>query len=110
MAHYFLVIHELKESKGYARVTDIASSLGLTKGSVSTAINNLKKKNLIVEEENKFVTLTQKGHQEVSREQKINVGQKVKDLKEKNKGLEISEIKYNKANGKKIITYWIMVE
>ena len=44
MAHYLLTIHKLKEEKGYARVTDIAKELGLTKGSVSTALNNLKKR------------------------------------------------------------------
>ena len=41
MAHYLLTIHKLKESKGYARVTDIAKDLGLTKGSVSTAQDEL---------------------------------------------------------------------
>ena len=44
MAHYLLTVHKLREEKGYARVTDIAKDLGLTKGSVSTALNNLKKK------------------------------------------------------------------
>ena len=40
--------------------------LNLTKGSVSTAINNLKKKNLVSEEEDcKFLILTEKGHDEV---------------------------------------------
>ena len=68
MVHYLLTIHKLKESKGYARVTDIAKDLGLTKGSVSTAVNNLKKKNFLVEEEDsKFLLLTDKGHDEVHR-------------------------------------------
>lgn len=66
MAHYLLAIHKLKESKGYARVTDIAKELNLTKGSVSTAINGLKKKDLVEEEEDsKFLLLTSIGHQEV---------------------------------------------
>ncbi len=66
MAHYLLTIHKLKEQKGYARVTDIAKELGLTKGSVSTAINNLRKKDLVVEEEDsKFLNLTKAGHDEV---------------------------------------------
>ena len=66
MAHYLLTIHKLKEKKGYARVTDIAKDLGLTKGSVSTALNNLKKRLLVEEEEDsKFLSLTTKGHQEV---------------------------------------------
>lgn len=68
MVHYLLTIHKLKEGKGYARVTDIAKDLGLTKGSVSTAVNNLKKKNLVTEEEDsKFLLLTEDGHKEVHR-------------------------------------------
>jgi DtxR family Mn-dependent transcriptional regulator len=66
MVHYLLTIHSLKEIKGYARVTDVARSLNLTKGSVSIAINNLKKKGLLVEEEHsKFIYLSDKGHSQV---------------------------------------------
>jgi DtxR family transcriptional regulator, Mn-dependent transcriptional regulator len=65
MAHYLLAIHKLKELKGYARVTDIANEMGLTKGSVSTALNNLKKKELVLEDESKFLSLSQSGHQAV---------------------------------------------
>lgn len=68
MVHYLLTIHKLKESKGYARITDIAKDLGLTKGSVSTAVNNLKKRGLLEEEEDsKFLLLTDNGHDEVHR-------------------------------------------
>ena len=68
MVHYLLTIHKLKESKGRARVTDIAKELGLTKGSVSTAINRLKKKNFVTSEEDcKFLVLTPLGHGEVHR-------------------------------------------
>lgn len=65
MAHYLLTIHKLKEEKGYARVTDIAKSLGITKGSVSTALSNLKKRDLIEEDESKFLSLSESGHDEV---------------------------------------------
>ncbi len=68
MVHYLLTVHKLKEGRGYARVTDIAKELGLTKGSVSTALNNLKKRGLTAEEEgSKFITLTSLGHREVHR-------------------------------------------
>ena len=68
MVHYLLTIHKLKENRGFARVTDIAKDLQLTKGSVSTMLNNLKKKNLIQEEDDcKFVILTPLGHEEVHR-------------------------------------------
>jgi DtxR family Mn-dependent transcriptional regulator len=65
MVHYLLAIHKLKETKGYARVTDIANYLGLTKGSVSIALINLKKRKLIIEDESKFFTLSEEGHEEV---------------------------------------------
>lgn len=68
MVHYLLTIHKLKESRGFARVTDIAKDLNLTKGSVSTALNNLKKRGLVEEEEDcKFLILTDIGHKEVHR-------------------------------------------
>lgn len=65
MVHYLLAIHKLKEEKGYARVTDIAKEMGLTKGSVSISVNNLKKKDLVVEDDNKFLSLSDGGHDEV---------------------------------------------
>lgn len=65
MVHYLLSIHKLKESKGYARVTDIALEMGLTKGSVSTALTNLKKRGLVLEDESKFLSLSSTGHEAV---------------------------------------------
>ena len=68
MVHYLLTIHKLKEGRGFARITDIAKDLNLTKGSVSTAINNLKKRELVTEEDDcKFLVLTDEGHKEVHR-------------------------------------------
>lgn len=65
MAHYLLTIHKLKEENGYARVTDIAKDMGLTKGSVSTALAILKRRELVTEDENKFLALSKMGHKEV---------------------------------------------
>ncbi|MEK7433513.1 MAG: metal-dependent transcriptional regulator [Cyanobacteriota bacterium] len=65
MVHYLFSIHKLKEKNGYARVTDVAKELNLTKGSVSIALSGLKKKELVVEDENKFFSLSEKGHQQV---------------------------------------------
>ncbi len=65
MVHYLLAIHKLKETNGYARVTDIAKEMHLTKGSVSTAVNNLRKRDLVVEDESKFLSLSESGHAEV---------------------------------------------
>lgn len=65
MVHYLLAIHKLKEAKGYARVTDIAHEMGLTKGSVSTALTNLKKRDLVLEDDSKFLSLSATGHEAV---------------------------------------------
>ena len=65
MVHYLLTIHKLKEKNGYARVTDIAKDMSLTKGSVSTALTTLKKRDLIAEDESKFFSLTDLGHHAV---------------------------------------------
>ncbi len=65
MVHYLLAIHKLKETKGYARVTDIALEMGLTKGSVSTALTNLKKRDLVLEDDSKFLSLSETGHHAV---------------------------------------------
>lgn len=65
MVHYLFSIHKLKEKNGYARVTDVAKELNITKGSVSIALSSLKKKELVLEDENKFYSLSEKGHQQV---------------------------------------------
>lgn len=66
MTHYLLVIHNLKETRGYARITDIAKELKITKSSVSTGVNSLKRKGLVQEEfKSKFLVLSEKGHHEV---------------------------------------------
>ena len=44
MTHYLLTIHKLKEDRGFARVTDIARELNLTKGSVSNCYQQLEEK------------------------------------------------------------------
>lgn len=68
MVHYLLAIHKLKEERGYSRITDMAEDLGLSKGSVSIAINGLKKRGFVEEDVGgKFPVLTEKGHDEVHR-------------------------------------------
>lgn len=68
MAHYLMTIHKLNESNGRARITDIAREMNLTKGSVSLAINGLKKKKLVDDSDSsKDMVLTKLGHTEVHR-------------------------------------------
>ncbi|MFO0416972.1 MAG: metal-dependent transcriptional regulator [Pseudomonadota bacterium] len=60
-AHHLVAILELREKRGYARVTDVAKELNITTGSASINLKALKSKNLIVEDENKFLSLSDEG-------------------------------------------------
>lgn len=60
-AHHLIAIMELREKRGYARVTDVARHLNITTGSASTNLKALKIKDLIVEDENRFLELTAEG-------------------------------------------------
>lgn len=60
-AHYVMTIHELIESHGYARVTDIAKQLNITRGSCSISLKPLKRRGLVVEDHNKFLSLSEEG-------------------------------------------------
>lgn len=60
-AHYLMTIHELLESQGYARVTDIAKQLNITRGSCSISLKPLKKRGLVTEDHNKFLRLSGEG-------------------------------------------------
>jgi len=60
-AHHLLAILELREKRGYARVTDVARELNITTGSASINLKSLKAKHLIVEDDNKFLALSEEG-------------------------------------------------
>lgn len=60
-AHYLMTIHELLKTQGYARVTDIAKQLNITRGSCSISLKPLKKRGLVKEDQNKFLLLSEEG-------------------------------------------------
>jgi Mn-dependent DtxR family transcriptional regulator len=60
-AHHLLAVMELRETKGYARVTDVAKFLNITTGSASTNLKNLKSKGLVLEDDNRFLLLSSEG-------------------------------------------------
>lgn len=62
-AHHLLTIMELRENRGYARVTDVAKHLNITTGSASTNLKSLKGKGLIVEDDNRFLSLSKVGEE-----------------------------------------------
>ncbi len=60
-AHYLMAIQELREKTGYARISDVARHLNITKGSASTEIKGLKQRGFVSEDENRFLLLTDTG-------------------------------------------------
>ena len=60
-AHHLMAIHQLRIEHGYARVSDIAKHLSITKGSVSTAMKHLKERGYVQEDPNRFLELTERG-------------------------------------------------
>jgi Mn-dependent DtxR family transcriptional regulator len=63
---YLERIHELIEGKGYARVSDIADELKLSRPSVSLMVQRLSRLGFVVYEKYRGITLTERG-QEVAR-------------------------------------------
>ncbi|MBI5836991.1 MAG: metal-dependent transcriptional regulator [Candidatus Eisenbacteria bacterium] len=59
--HYLRAILELREERGYARVVDIATRLGITKGSVSIALGHLEERGLVRFDAARFPKLTPPG-------------------------------------------------
>ena len=60
-AHHLMAVHQLREEHGYARVSDIAQHLKITKGSVSSAMKQLKERGYVQEDHNRFLELTETG-------------------------------------------------
>jgi DtxR family Mn-dependent transcriptional regulator len=60
-AHYLMTIRTLLQERGYARVTDIARELSITRGSCSISLKPLKRRGLVVEDDNKFLQLSPEG-------------------------------------------------
>lgn len=61
MAHYLMAIDALRQEFGYARVTDVADKLEVSRGAASMAIANLKKHGWVAEDPNRMLLLTVEG-------------------------------------------------
>jgi len=66
-AHYLMTIDTLRNKFGYARVTDIARQLEVSRGAVSMAVSQLKKRKLVTEDPNRFLLLSDEGERIVKR-------------------------------------------
>jgi Mn-dependent DtxR family transcriptional regulator len=60
-AHHLMAIDDLVQRLGYARVSDVARQLRITRGSVSITLQSLKKDGLIVQDENRHLRLSEHG-------------------------------------------------
>ncbi|RTZ91682.1 MAG: hypothetical protein DSY92_03935 [Planctomycetota bacterium] len=60
-AHHLTTIGDLHDEVGYARVTDVARHLGITRGSVSVTLKGLRHRGLVVEDEHKHLSLSVEG-------------------------------------------------
>jgi len=61
VAHYLTAMADLRADLGYARVSDVARQLRVTKGSVSIQVKHLKEKGYVTEDRNRFLQLTPLG-------------------------------------------------
>ena len=63
VAHHLAAIRELKDQQGYARVSDVARYLDITRGSASLTLKALRQKQFVLEDRNKFLRLSDRGEQ-----------------------------------------------
>lgn len=61
-AHHLMAIDDLVTQLGYARVSDIARALNITRGSVSISLRPLKEAGLVLQDENRHVRLSVEGY------------------------------------------------
>ena len=61
VAHHLVAIADLLDKHGYARVSDVARHLEITRGSVSVTLKNLKASGLVIEDERRFLGLSEGG-------------------------------------------------
>lgn len=59
--HHLMTISQLLDELGYARVTDVASRLGITRGSACITLKTLEKQGLVERDTNAFLRLAPRG-------------------------------------------------
>jgi DtxR family Mn-dependent transcriptional regulator len=60
-AHHLMAIDDLVSQLGYARVSDIAKQLNITRGSVSISLKPMKEAGLVLQDENRHLRLSETG-------------------------------------------------
>jgi DtxR family Mn-dependent transcriptional regulator len=59
--HHLMAVGSLMDEHGYARVSDIARTLNVTRGSVSVAMQALRSAGYVTQDERRFFHLTERG-------------------------------------------------
>ena len=62
-AHYLTSILHLRNQQGYARVTDVAEYLRISRGAASKALSALKERDWVREDRNRMLELTDEGYE-----------------------------------------------
>ncbi|MEI8346262.1 MAG: iron dependent repressor, metal binding and dimerization domain protein [Pseudomonadota bacterium] len=65
MMHYLLSVHRLNEEGKRSKPTDIATSLGFARSTVTIALKRLCRKNFFIEDKQGNLHLSAKGHRQV---------------------------------------------
>jgi Mn-dependent DtxR family transcriptional regulator len=60
-AHHLMAVDDLLQKLGYARVSDVARRLNITRGSVSISLQPLKRAGLLLQDENRHIRLSERG-------------------------------------------------
>jgi DtxR family Mn-dependent transcriptional regulator len=60
-AHHLMAVDDLVNKLGYARVSDVARQLNITRGSVSISLRPMKEAGLLLQDENRHLRLSEKG-------------------------------------------------
>lgn len=60
-AHHLMAVDDLVTRLGYARVSDVARQLNITRGSVSISLKPLKEAGLLLQDDNKHLRLSEAG-------------------------------------------------
>lgn len=60
-AHHLMAVDDLVQKLGYARVSDVARQLNITRGSVSISLKPMKEAGLVLQDENRHLRLSDDG-------------------------------------------------
>jgi DtxR family Mn-dependent transcriptional regulator len=110
--HHLLAINSLFKENGYSRSVDVANNLNISRASVSITVTKLKEKGFVIEDKNRFLSLSKKGEELVNsvltkRRIVEQFFRKVLDLPSQEAEVEACKVEHllSKPTGKKLISF-----